>query len=196
VSGDWWSTQINEVIIQVKQGANIERVGKNLSGFFAQKYGPSGSFRVDSDSLLLAQMKQFLGLFTVLLAAIALVTLSVGGMGITNMMLVSVAERYREIGIRKAVGATASEIKIQFLVESVLTCAMAGVLGLVLGFVAYQSAIAFASRIIGTIPFEWVLDGGALLVALVSILLVGILSGLFPAFKAEKLKVIEALRSE
>ncbi len=196
LAGDWWSSQIKEVMIQVEIGADVEKVGKEIRSFFEQRYGSSGRFRVDSDSVLVAQMRRFLALFTVLLSSIAFVTLAVGGIGITNMMLVSVSERFREIGLRKALGATSREIRTQFLVESMIVCALAGLLGLVLGFTGYHLAIWASTKFVSKLQFEWTIDWLALLLSVVSIFAVGLLSGIFPALKAEKLQVIEALRSE
>lgn len=196
ISGDWWASQIREVLIQVEADGDIEKTGKGIKAFFSQKYGPSGRFRVDSDSILLAQMKRFLGLFTILLASIAFITLTVGGIGITNMMLVSVSERFREIGLRKAIGATDSSIRLQFLTESMVLCFAAGVIGLIFGFLGYHGAIIAAAQFVKKMSFEWTVDGLAFFVSIISIFGVGILSGLFPALKAEKLQVIEALRSE
>ena len=123
-------------------------------------------------------------------------TLAVGGVGITNMMLVAVSERYREIGLRKAMGATNQDIRIQFLLESMIICGMAGAIGLFLGFATYQSAIWAATKFVSKLKFEWTLDFLALGISIISIVAVGILSGIFPALRAEKLEVIEALRSE
>jgi len=196
LAGDWWSSQIKEVMIQVEIGADVEKVGKEIRSFFEQRYGSSGRFRVDSDSVLVAQMRRFLALFTVLLSSIAFVTLAVGGIGITNMMLVSVSERFREIGLRKALGATSREIRTQFLVESMIVCALAGLIGLLLGFTAYHLAIWASTKFVSKMQFEWTIDWLALLLSTLSIFAIGVLSGIFPALKAEKLQVIEALRSE
>jgi putative ABC transport system permease protein len=196
MSTDWWSSQIHELMIQVKMGTDIEKTGRGIRAFFEQKYGVSGRFRVDSDSVLLGQMKRFMSLFTALLAAIAFVTLSVGGIGITNMMLVSVSERFREIGLRKAMGATDRSIRIQFLTEATCVCVLAGILGLLIGFGGYHFAIWSATKFVKSLTFEWVFNGWAFAVSFVSIFCVGILSGFFPAVKAEKLQVIEALRSD
>ncbi|MBL7671654.1 MAG: ATP-binding cassette domain-containing protein [Bdellovibrionaceae bacterium] len=196
LAGDWWTSQIKEVMIQVEAGADVEKVGREVRSFFEQRYGSSGRFRVDSDSVLVAQMRRFLALFTMLLSSIAFVTLAVGGIGITNMMLVSVSERFREIGLRKALGATNREIRTQFLVESMIVCALAGVIGLFLGFTAYHTAIWASTKFVSKLQFEWTVDWLALLLSTLSIFAVGVLSGIFPALKAEKLQVIDALRSE
>lgn len=196
IVSQWWGSQIHDVLLQVRSGSDIETTGRGIKAYFEQKYGPSGKFRVDNDSILLAQMKKFLTLFTLMLATIALVSLAVGGIGITNMMLVSVAEQFREIGLRKALGATDARVRLQFLVESVVICLLAGVLGILLGFICYESIVFAASKVVSKVQFEWVVDWGALTLSLVSILAVGIISGFFPAVKAERLQVIEALRSE
>ncbi|HMN67301.1 MAG TPA: FtsX-like permease family protein [Bdellovibrionales bacterium] len=195
-TSDPWNSRIRQVLLQVQQGADVEQVGKKVKAFFDMKYGKSARFVVGSDSVLIAQMNRFLNLFTILLAAIALVSLGVGGIGITNMMLVSVSERFKEIGIRKAFGATNFSIRVQYLVESILICSIAGAIGLVLGFILYQGAIYGATKLVTKLAFEWTVDFSALLLSVVSIFVVGVLSGLTPALKAEKLQVIEALRSE
>lgn len=193
---DPWTKEIHEVIFQLKHGSEIEKSGDAIVQYFKNKYGSSGSFFVNSDSVLVEQMKKFLFLFSLLLVFIALVTLSVGGIGITNMMLVSVTDRYREIGLRKAVGAPHSAIRHQFLAESLAICSVAGVIGLFLGFITYEVAIAIAAQFTNKLSFEWIFDPLAFFISLVSIIAVGLLSGLYPALKAEKLDVIEALRSE
>lgn len=196
LASEWWNARIDEVMMQLNPKADVEKVGKGIRAFFEQRYGSSGRFRVDSDSLLVAQMRRFLILFTVLLSSVAFVTLAVGGVGITNMMLVSVSERFREIGLRKALGAKDKEIRTQFLTESILVCGLAGFIGLGIGFFGYHGAIWAATKFIEKMKFEWSIDVLAILLSTLSILLVGILSGIFPALKAEKLQVIEALRSE
>lgn len=196
LSENYWNSQIREVILQLQLNADIQKTGEGIRQFFIQKYGVAGKFRVDTDSILLAQMTKFLTLFTVLLGVIAMVTLIVGGIGITNMMLVSVSERFREIGLRKAVGATDTSIRLQFLAEAIAVCGLAGALGLAAGFAIYHGAIWGASRFVSKLTFEWTIDPTAFWLSVLSIVSVGVLSGLFPAFKAEKLQVIEALRSE
>lgn len=192
----WWAAEIKEVFIQFNSKADFIQSGKKIRAYFDHRYGKSGEFVVDSDNVLLVQMKKFLTLFSVLLFFIAFITLAVGGIGITNMMLVSVSERYREIGLRKALGATDPEIRAQFLVEAMTICGLAGIMGLVFGFIFYETAIWVTTQFLKNYQFEWIFNGVAFFISIISIILVGILSGIFPALRAEKLQVIEALRSE
>ena len=191
-----WYSMLREVLIQVKPGSDLEKTGTGIRRFFEMRFGASGRFRVDADSVLVAQMKRFLTIFTLLLSSIALLSLAVGGIGIANMMLVSVNERFREIGLRKALGATPASIRAQLLTESVVLCGLGGIIGVLVGLAGYHAIIYAASKVIPKFAFAWVIDPAALLVSAVAIVAVGILSGLFPALKAEKLEVIEALRSE
>ena len=196
IASDWWTAQIDQAVLQLHSRSDVEKTSKMVKAYFIQKYGKSGRFSVDSDGVLVAQMKKFLNLFAVMLASIAVISLLVGGIGITNMMLVSVSERFKELGLRKAVGATDFSIRVQLLVESVLLCGIAGLAGIILGFSTYEALIFGASKLVSKLQFEWVVEPGAVILSVISILVVGISSGLAPAIKAEKLEVIEALRSE
>jgi putative ABC transport system permease protein len=126
---------------------------------------------------------------TILLAAIAAVSLLVGGIGIMNIMLVAVTERTREIGIRLAIGARARDVLIQFLVEAVVLSALGGLLGIGLGLGASYLATARLQ-----LPFE--VNEDVILIAFGFSSLVGIVFGFFPARKAARLQPIEALRYE
>lgn len=190
----WGNRQLRDLVIEVRGDA--EETGKKVQALFQKRYGKSGNFRVSNDSVLIAQMKRFLNMFTMLLVSIATLSLIVGGMGITNMMLVSVNERLREIGLRKALGASHSAIRQLFFAESVFLCAIAGVIGMIIGFAAYQFLIYLGSQLIPDFKYEWVVNPTALAVSFAAIVITGVLSGLGPALRAEKLQVIEALRSE
>lgn len=196
ITGNSWSARIRSALFEVRDGTPLEETGKSIRAFFQKKYGNSGRFRVDADSVLLEQMNRFLNIFTVFLATVALISMGVGGIGITNMMLVSLSERYREIGLRKALGATDLSLRFQFLWESLLLSALAGLVGLIFGFIGYQLIIWGATRLVPSLKFEWVFNLGAISFSVLSIVLVGILSGLIPAFKAERLTPLEALRSD
>jgi putative ABC transport system permease protein len=128
-------------------------------------------------------------LLTALLSAVAAVSLLVGGIGIVNIMLVSVAERNREIGIRLAIGALESEVLMQFLVEAVVLSSFGGLIGIVPAL----SASVWLSAIL-RLPF--VFNGAIVLVAFLFSAAVGMIFGYFPALKAARLDPIEALRHE
>lgn len=195
-SKNWWSSQIREVMIEVADGTSMESFGRGLRGFFEKKYGKTGRFRADSDAVLLEQMTRFLNIFSGFLAAVAIVTLSVGGVGIANMMLVSLNERIREIGLRKSLGATDKSLRFLILMESLLICTVAGLVGVFLGFITYEIILFAASKLIGKLPFEWVFNPWAFFSSFFAIVAVGILSGLVPSIRAEKLEPMQALRSE
>jgi len=196
VSNRWGQAQIRDVLMKIEDGYDIERTGKAIQSFFERKYGKSGRFRANADSILIGQMNRFLNIFSTFLASIAVISLAVGGIGIANMMLVSVSERYREIGLRKALGATNTSIRQQFFLEAVLLCGIAGGVGLIFGFIGYEAVIWAGSQFIPKFQFEWIVNYQALFLSTCSILAVGVLSGFIPAVRAEKLSIIEALRSE
>jgi len=133
----------------------------------------------------------------ILLTGIAGFSLLIGGIGIMNIMLVSVAERTREIGLRKAIGARPQDILVQFLIEAVLLCAFGGLLGLLLG-VIFGSGVAWivTSFIIKTISWPSALPLFWAIVSLVFSAAIGIFFGLYPAVRASLLPPVEALRME
>ena len=126
--------------------------------------------------------------FTMLLAGIAAVSLLVGGIGIMNIMLVSVTERTREVGIRKAIGAKRRVILWQFLFESCTICLVGGLLGLVLSYGVAEAINRFLMPASVSLPI--------VIVAIVVSLLVGVASGLIPAWRASRMRPVEALRYE
>lgn len=195
-TGNYWQRNINAAVAKVKNGSDVEQTGKKVRKFLEGKYGKSGRFRANRDDVLVSQAKKFLTVFSLLLGSISLIALLIGGIGLANMMLVSVAERYREIGIRKAIGTTNSSIKIQLLGESVLLCILAGLIGLGIGFASYQGIIWGASEFLTNLEFSWVIEPYAFFISFFCIVAVGVLSGVVPAIKAEKLEIVEALRSE
>ncbi|MBT9559547.1 MAG: ABC transporter permease [Myxococcales bacterium] len=146
-------------------------------------------FQLRSQAEILETLGAITGTFTALLGAVAMVSLLVGGIGIMNIMLVSVRERTREIGVRMAVGARRSDILLQFLVESVLVALAGGLLGLALG---YGGAVAIA-RVGG---WETIVPTYAVALALGVSVTVGLVFGVGPARRAAKLDPVEALRQE
>jgi putative ABC transport system permease protein len=146
-------------------------------------------FRVHNLSEMLQAEEESTRTLTILLGAIASVSLIVGGIGIMNIMLVSVTERTREIGLRMAVGARSREILTQFLVEAVALALIGGLIGIALG-VGCSYAIAHLSK------WRTLIDVRAIVLAFGFAAMVGLFFGLYPARKAARLDPIEALRYE
>ena len=151
--------------------------------------GQADDFNIRNQSDFLSTLGETTKVFTMLLAGIAAVSLLVGGIGIMNIMLVSVTERTREIGVRKALGATQADILLQFLVEAVVLCLLGGIVGLVLG--------GGGAVLLRTV-FHWntSVDLSSILIAFVFSAAVGIVFGVWPARRAASLDPIEALRYE
>ena len=133
----------------------------------------------------------------IVLGVIAGFSLLVGGIGIMNMMLVSVTERTREIGLRKAVGAKRRDILFQFLIEAIAMCSVGGIIGLGLGVAAGHGMANVAVNIVKIVP-EWpaVVSTEWMIISVVFSALIGIVFGVYPAVKAAQLSPIEALRTE
>ncbi|AEM72818.1 ABC transporter permease [Caldicellulosiruptor acetigenus] len=180
---------IRNFAIKITDGNRSEAVMNYLNDFLMKIYNDSTAFRVFNTAQLLDTLNSVTQTLTLMLAGIAAISLIVGGIGIMNIMLVSVTERTREIGIRKAIGAKRRNILVQFLIEASVVTGLGGVVGIILGFVAIRvmSKLNIATAIF-SIPW-------AILAFTIS-LAIGIVFGLFPASKASRLNPIEALRYE
>lgn len=146
-------------------------------------------YKAENALAQLEQINKVVGIFTAFIGAVAAISLIVGGIGVMNIMLVSVTERTREIGIRKSIGATTNHILVQFLTESVIISLIGGTLGMILGIIAAFAIGQFA----GITPS---LSLTAIAVAILFSSAVGIFFGIYPAKKAAKLNPIDALRYE
>lgn len=152
-------------------------------------------FLVETAEGQIQEVNKVINIMKIVVGGIAFISLLVGGIGIMNIMLVSVTERTREIGIRKAVGATRRNILTQFLIESAFLCLFGGILGVVFGLVLGLGLASLITKLANE-PFPSVISIQAMLTALVFSVLWGMIFGVFPAMKAAKLHPIEALRYE
>lgn len=186
-------SDINAIFVSAKSAALTTSAESQLTGLLRQRRriapGAEADFSVNNMKEVAEAMSSATGALTALLGAIAAVSLVVGGIGIMNIMLVSVTERTREIGIRLAIGALASDVLIQFLIEAVVLSTLGGVIGIGLGLgVSYSVTHAME------VPF--IIQPSVLLLAFGFSAAVGVLFGYLPAHKAAKLNPIEALRHE
>lgn len=187
---------LNQVLFEVKDGVIPDILADRVKEHFVRKYGEAGEFSAEANAKVINQMKKFLDIFNFLLIGIAFVTLTVGASGVTNMILVSLSERLRELGIRRAVGANSRHLRQLVIGESLTLCFTAGFVGLVFALGGLHVVLYFTSLIFPKVPFEWVFDPLAIGISLIAILGVGVLSGLYPALRVEKLDVVSALRSD
>ena len=179
--------------ISVQGGVATEKVQQDIERLLRERRHLSPS---DDDNFNVMDMKEIIKmltgttqLLTALLSAVAAVSLLVGGIGIMNIMLVSVTERTREIGVRLAIGALESEVLMQFLVEAVVLSSFGGLIGIVL-------ALAASVWLAEVLHVPFVFNAGIVLIAFLFAAVVGVIFGYFPALKAARLDPIEALRHE
>jgi len=152
-------------------------------------------FQIETADAQIQDVNRIFGIMKLVVGGIAFVSLLVGGIGIMNIMLVSVTERTREIGIRKAVGARRRTILTQFLIESAFMCLFGGILGVLFGLSLGFGISSLITALTGE-PFPSVISVQATVTALIFSASWGILFGVFPAWKAAKLHPVEALRYE
>lgn len=183
------NSTIHSYYAQAANETTIDEAKRRLESFLYKKFSSTDAYSILNQKDLMDTMNQMTGTLTSMLAGIAGISLLVGGIGIMNIMLVSVTERTREIGIRKAIGAKRSNILTQFLIESIILSALGGIIGIIIG-VLLGSALGSALGITA-VP-----DAGTIILALTFSMAVGIFFGFHPANKASKLNPIEALRFE
>jgi putative ABC transport system permease protein len=178
------------LIARARDKANTQAAIDDMTEVLKRRHNNVVDFTVISQDDLLATVNSIMAMMTLVLVAIASIALLVGGIGIANIMLVSVRERTREIGVRRAVGATRTTILMQFLVESVVISVLGGLIGLGLG----AGIIGLAGMAIPGLPVQ--LSAWVVLTAIGFAALVGVASGVIPARNAASLDPVEALRFE
>ncbi len=179
---------ISEIIVQAKSDQSVNQAVSVVTRVMNQRH-PIRNFAVTKDTAFLTTINKTLSTITTFLSGLAAISLLVGGIGIMNIMLVTVTERFREIGIRKALGARDGDILVQFLAESVLLALLGGAIGVGLS--------AVASHLIGKLAgFPAGLTVGSVVLAIGFSVGVGIVFGVLPALRASRLMPAEALRTE
>jgi putative ABC transport system permease protein len=184
---------INQIVVQAKSQQQLSAAQTEVTSILnrlappAPGSGTASNFNVINQGSILQTSASSSSVFTTLLGEVAAISLLVGGIGVMNIMLVSVTERTREIGIRKAVGARRSDILTQFLVEAVLVSLLGGIAGVLMGVIGSQFPIAGVNPVIA--PYSIALAFGAAVVT-------GLFFGTYPASRAAAMRPIEALRFE
>lgn len=193
--------------IMAKDGVDATALSQDIATYFDQKYfSANGTFELQCYDMAseLGQIDQVLNVLTIAISVIAAISLIVGGVGVMNIMLVSVVERTREIGIRKALGAKNKSIRRQFMTEAVVICLMGGVIGIVIGilngFLLSQVAgmlVSSYEQELGSMLHVTVSPSiTAIIISVVFSMLIGVVFGYYPAKRAANMSPIDALRYE
>ena len=187
VDGD--AERIQEVAVRTAQADEVSPTARLLSQFLRQRHREVEDFEMMIPEELLAQAQRTQQIFNLVMGSIAGISLLVGGIGVMNIMLANISERTREIGIRRAIGATKRDILAQFLVETILICVAGGVIGILVGFGMAKVITLYADWQTG---FSLV----SVVIAFGTSATVGLLFGLFPARRAAEMEPVQALRLE
>ena len=187
------NTDVSTIFVSAKDGADTEKIQRDIERLMRDRRRIASEseddFRVRDMKEIISTLTSTTKVLTALLGAVAGVSLLVGGIGIMNIMLVSVTERTREIGTRLAIGALERDVLTQFLVEAVVLSSLGGMIGIFLGLAAAYGLSSFLG-----VPY--VFNAGIVLIAFVFSGAVGVIFGYFPARKAARLDPIDALRHE
>ncbi len=188
---------VQTIAVQVVSTDQIDEATDQITSILRQRHrireGEDDDFTIINMQEIINRMQQVLAIFQVFLGAVGSISLVVGGIGIMNIMLVSVTERTREIGIRKAVGAKRRDILRQFLIESAMLSFSGGIVGLIIAFIGTQLVTGIN---LGGYPVKAPMSPDIVIAALSVAIFTGLASGIYPAFRAASLDPIQSLRHE
>lgn len=188
-TGNGNRNQLDKIVVQVNEAAQLQATANVLQKMLERRHAGSKDFRVIVPELLLKQEQKTRNIFNIVLGAIASISLIVGGIGIMNIMLASVMERIREIGVRRAIGATQNDVILQFLTEATLISVIGGIIGIFLGLI-----IAFLiTKLTGILT---IVSGFSILISFGVSAGIGVLFGYMPAKKAALQDPVNSLRHE
>jgi putative ABC transport system permease protein len=180
---------VDELVVKVKDGVSTGATAELIRPLLDRLHGGADDYEIVIPEALLAQRRQTQRIFNIVMGSIAGISLLVGGIGIMNIMLASVMERTREIGVRRAIGARRVDIRAQFVIESFAISLLGGVTGVIIGILLAKIVAAYAG-------WPTVITFTSLVVSTGVSMTVGLVSGLYPATRAAELDPIEALRYE
>jgi putative ABC transport system permease protein len=188
-SMSWVKDEVDGIYLQLESANDSLNTAEVVRGLLNVAHKNASDFRVVVPAELLAEQKRTQRIFDVVMVAIASISLLVGGIGIMNIMLASILERTREIGVRRAIGARQSDIIRQFLIEAVLISFVGGIMGIAFGFGMSRLIALLAS-------WSTIVTATSILLAFVVSVSVGLIFGIYPAVKAARLDPVEAIRYE
>ena len=182
--------EVSSFYVSAEEGSTVEMAESAMTEILMKRFDQDeDAFEISSQDVLEETMSSITSILTILLGGIAAISLVVGGIGIMNIMLVTVTERTREIGIRKAIGASRGTILMQFLMEAVVLCMMGCGLGIFLSW----SILQVVNTVVASLDMVFRLNGSVVLIAVGFCFVIGVVFGLYPANKAAKMKPIDAL---
>ena len=180
---------IHSISLKIDANYTLEQISEEAIRYLNQKYQHEGKYEVQDLSYLISQITSITGLLSIIMSFIALISLAVAGIGVMNIMYVSVIERTKEIGIKRAIGASKKAIQLQFIIESCTLTFIGGLLGTLLGIGIIQLAFTFLN-------FYMPLNLNYILYALLFSISIGFVFGYLPAKKAANLNIIDAINRE
>ena len=180
---------VDELLVKVKEGVSTRETARLIRPLLDRLHGGADDYEVVVPEALLEQSQQTQRIFNIVMGSIAGISLLVGGIGIMNIMLASVMERTREIGLRRAIGARPRDIRAQFVIESFAISLIGGISGIIIGIVLARLVAAYAG-------WPTVITAWSLILSTGVSMTVGLVSGIYPANRAAELDPIEALRYE